>query len=415
MQNTHRSAFPLTQRTIFGLLGQTLFGIAYSPEPDVDWPSVFRESELQAVRLQTFADYHTIPDIPPDLREDVKRYVMAAMLKDARVHAQHTLVHDLLTKHAIPYVVLKGVSSALYYPSPLTRAMGDVDFYVSREHLEHARELFEAQGFSVSGLDHICHLTLRRDGIRLEMHFEPAGIPHGDSGQLIREYLSDLIPQSALLQNQTATCYLPAPFHHGLIMLLHLQHHLLAEGIGLRHLCDWAVFVHHLGEEAFETRFRARLKAVGLWKFARLLSLAASLYIGLPEQTWMREEEADEDLAYRLMEDILAGGNFGAKSHQRSYEGNFISNRGKDGIRHNRIHEGFCALNRITYLKCPFTKKCPLLLPVGWVVAFVGYLLRNIRRNRRNEGGRIHIADAFRKSEPRRRLYRSLCLYEPEA
>ena len=92
MQNTHRSAFPLTQRTIFGLLGQTLFGIAYTPEPDVDWLSVFRESEIQAVRLQTFADYHTISDVPQDLREDVKRYVMAAMLKEVRVHAQHTLV-----------------------------------------------------------------------------------------------------------------------------------------------------------------------------------------------------------------------------------------------------------------------------------------------------------------------------------
>ena len=115
------------------------------------------------------------------------------------------------------------------------------------------------------------------------------------------------------------------------------------------------------------------------------------------------------------MEDILAGGNFGAKSHQRSYEGKFISDRGKDGLRHNRFREGFRALNRITYRKCPFTKKCSLLLPVGWVVTFVGYLFRNVRRNRRNEGGQIHIADAFRKSEPRRRLYRSLCLYESEA
>ena len=162
MQNTHRSAFPLTQRTIFGLLGQTLFGIAYTPEPDVDWLSVFRESEIQAVRLQTFADYHTISDVPQDLREDVKRYVMAAMLKDVRVHAQHTLVHDLLTQHSIPYVVLKGVSSAIYYPNPLTRAMGDVDFYVSKEHLDTAKELFEAQGFTVSETDHICHIEIGR-------------------------------------------------------------------------------------------------------------------------------------------------------------------------------------------------------------------------------------------------------------
>ena len=32
---------------------------------------------------------------------------------------------------------------------------------------------------------------------------------------------------------------IPAPFHHGLILLLHTVHHMLGEGIGLRHLCDW--------------------------------------------------------------------------------------------------------------------------------------------------------------------------------
>ena len=156
MKNTDIRSFDLTQRTIFGLLSQTLFGAAYTPEPDVDWTQVYLESENQAVRLQTFANHHLIPGIPDALREDIRRYLAAAMLRDARLHAEHTYVHTLLTRQGIPYSILKGASSACFYPDPLTRVMGDVDFFVGREDFDRALQLFTEEGFSVSGQDHIC-------------------------------------------------------------------------------------------------------------------------------------------------------------------------------------------------------------------------------------------------------------------
>lgn len=412
MKNTDIRSFDLTQRTIFGLLTQTLFGAAYTPEPDVDWTQVYLESENQAVRLQTFANHHLIPGIPDALREDIRRYLAAAMLRDARLHAEHTYVHTLLTRQGIPYSILKGASSACFYPDPLTRVMGDVDFFVGREDFDRALQLFTEEGFSVSGQDHICHVVLRKKRIHLEMHFEPAGVPDGEVGEKIRFYLSDLRQRATLLKNRLTTCLRPSDFHHGLIMLMHLQHHLLAEGIGLRHLCDWAVFVNHFHPDEFRETFEEKLKAVGLWHLARLLSLSAVLYIGLPEQDWMRKDSEDELTARQLMVDIVAGGNFGKKDRQRAYEGMFISNRGKDGISHNRAKAGFRALNRITRVKCPFTRKLPVLLPIGWVAVLVGYLFRNHERNQTK--GKVSAADAYQKSAVRQQLYRKLRLYEPE-
>ncbi len=413
MKNTDIRSFELTQRTIFGLLSQTLFGAAYTPEPDVDWTEVYRESENQAVRLQTFANHHLISDIPDDLRRDIRQYLAMAMLRNARVHGDHTAVHELLTRHGIPYSILKGASSASYYRHPLTRAMGDVDFYVEQADLERAVALFREQGFEVSGEDHVCHVILRKGRHHLEMHFEPAGIPEGVCGEIIRGYLGDLRERAELSESDLVTCRLPSAFHHGLIMLMHLQHHLLAEGVGLRHLCDWAVFVGHFEGDEFPRLFRERLKAVGLWRLARLLSLTAVLYIGLPERDWMREDGTDETVASALMADIVAGGNFGKKNRQRAYEGLFISNRGKDGLGNNRFKEGMSSLNRITRAKCPFTRRVPLLLPVGWVAVFWGYLFRNHERNKTK--GRVSALDAYKKSEARQRLYQQLGLYEPES
>ena len=69
-------------------------------------------------------------------------------------------------------------------------------------------------------------------------------------------------------------------------------------------------------------------------------------------------------------------------------------------------------MNRITYMKYPFIEKCPVLLPVGWVAAFGGYLIRTRERNKKGQD--IHTLSAFQKSAPRIGLYRQLELYEPE-
>lgn len=412
MKELHRDPFDLTLRTIFGLLGRHLFGAAFVPEADVDWKAVLQESRQQAVSCQVFADSSQLPGLDGELQNALRTHLVRGMMKNMQVHAQHTDLHKLMTAHGIPYVILKGAASARYYPDPQSRGMGDVDFYVGEEDFDRALEVCREAGFEASGLDHICHVILRKGRVHMEMHRMPAGVPEGATGEIVKEYLSDLREAAQVVSSPLVTCCCPSDFHHGLVMLMHLQHHLLAEGIGLRHLSDWAVFVNHFREDAFEELFRKKLKAVGLWKLARLLSLSAVEYLGLPQQRWMQEAASDRDLAQALMQDILAGGNFGAKDRQRAYEGLFISNRGKEGVQNNRIRQGIQAMNRITYMKYPLIEKYPVLLPAGWAAAFGGYLIRTRKRNQKGQD--IHTLSAFQKSAPRISLYQQLGLYEPE-
>lgn len=318
----------------------------------------------------------------------------------------------MLTEAGIAYTVLKGSASASYYADPLSRVMGDVDFLVDAADLERASALFCDAGFTAHAENHECHVILRREKTHLEMHHTPPGVPEGEVGARIRSYLSDLLLSSRLIQNRVVTCRCPDDFHHGLILLMHMQHHLLAEGIGLRHLCDWAVFVGRFSDADFRACFEARLRPVGLWRCARLLSLAAVLYLGLPRQDWMGGDAGEEDTAHALMADILAGGNFGRKDRQRMYEGMFISDRGKDGVKNNRIGMAFRSLNRITCTKWPFFEHCRPLLPVGWCMAGAVYLHNN--RRRRRQGITVSAADAYQRSAARIALYRKLELYEPE-
>lgn len=412
MKEFPRDSFDLTHRTIFGLLGQHLFSRAYEPEPDVDWKAVLHESRQQAVTCQVFADCSRISGMDAEVQAALRSLLVRCMMKNMQVHAQHTDLHRLMTAHDIPYVILKGAASARYYPDPQSRTMGDVDFYVGEADFDRALEACREAGFEASDFDHICHVILRKGRVHMEMHRIPAGVPDGEVGEIVKGYLSTLQEDAAVVRSPLVTCCCPSDFHHGLIMLMHLQHHLLAEGFGLRHLSDWAVFVNQFRGDAFEAQFREKLKAVGLWRLARLLSLCAVECLGLPEQGWMQEKPSDRELARALMGDILAGGNFGSKDRQRIYEGLFISNRGKEGVQNHRIRKGFAAMTRITYMKYPFIEKHPVLLPAGWVAAFGGYLIRTRERNKK--GQNIHALSALKKSAPRISLYRQLGLYEPE-
>lgn len=409
MKQKGRDPFSHIQQALFGLLAHNLFGRELNMLPDTDWAEVFRESHLQGVALTAFYNCGRL-DIPQETVNEAKSLMRQYLFRDARVAAQHTAVHTVMTKAGIPYTILKGMASAAYYPTSGIRSMGDVDFYVRKEDLEAARSALRADGYREWDMEHDCHIVLEKNGVRLELHYEVAGMPEGGVRTLMEEYVSDLTQTAVLLKHEMATCLCPSPFHHGLIMLMHMQHHMLESGVGLRHLCDWAVFVQSFEGEAFQATYEDRLKRVGLWDFGRYLSLTSALYLGVTERAWMREDCHDDEVAAEIMADILAGGNFGVKDKQRKYEGMFISNNSEGGKSANRITEGFRSLNRITYIKCPFTKKYPFLLPVGWVIALLGFLGRN--RQRKKRGKDVSAMNAYRKSAARRKLYGKLHIYE---
>ena len=64
-----------------------------------------------------------------------------------------------------------------------------------------------------------------------ELHFEPAGVPGGKAGDYVRKMLEDIQETAVRVENNEFSYIIPDDFHHGLVMLLHMQHHLLAEGI----------------------------------------------------------------------------------------------------------------------------------------------------------------------------------------
>ena len=139
----------------------------------------------------------------------------------------------------------------------------------------------------------------------------------------MRSYLQDLLEKSRVAEELSFPVMVPSDFHHGLVMLLHLSSHLMGAGIGIRHLCDWALFLNSIEEKEFLKLFQEPLQNMGLSVFANHNALASVLAFGLERQNWMRGSR--RKIGRCSSGRYYGGGNKWQKREQRIYEAMFIS------------------------------------------------------------------------------------------
>ncbi len=394
------------QTTLLSSLSAFLSGTTYEAPSETEWKELAKESIKQAVALSCLQGLDA-NNIPEDVKQTWQNYAMRALRSNVNIHAHHAYLHQLLQQAGLPYVILKGSASAYYYTDPLMRAMGDVDFLVPKATLEKTGELLKAEGFVTIEENHVCHIVFQKDKIHLEMHFEPAGMPEGELGEKIRGYLSDIFEQASEVEVGGERFQKPNDFHHGLIILMHTYHHMLSEGIGLRHLCDWAAFVRHFEGEGFAEIFQEKLSAVGLWKFAQILSYTSYLYLGLPYREWMGTQ--DEALCESVIQDVFAGGNFGSKDESRTVQGLSISDRGKGGVKKkSKISQMFSSLNKAGKTRYPRLAKIPILNLFCFIPLGFRYVFRVMTGKRK----RLKIAGSMKEAENRKQIYKQFELFE---
>lgn len=212
-------------------------------------------------------------------------------------------------------------------------------------------------------------------------------------------------PAVSLLRVQEPRFAVPSEFHHGLVLLLHTARHMTTGGVGLRQICDWAVFVTHAGAR-FPEVFETMLRSVGLWKFACILTQLSSEYLGAPVQNWAGEP--DRRLLAELMDDIFAGGNFGTKDKSRRDQAKFITDR-KSGGTSSRSTAGQAvrSANEIVRRHWPAASKLPILYPAGWLFLGGRYVLRVAAGKRK----KLNVSNLAKDAKTRRKVYEKLKLF----
>ena len=391
------------QKLLLNLCAKSLFN------KDCDLPSEFDAQELldEAKRQTVFSQVFSF--IKDKCDKDADKTFSQIIAKNIRVEFAHNEVHKALSDNNIPYVVLKGVASAAYYNEPALRMMGDIDILVSPENISAADAALKSIGFvtneQLDGDDmHIAYK--RRDGLVCELHRSINGIPKNAAGERLQEYFADVFDSSLKYKMSNGSCVVPDKFHHGLIILLHTANHLTNEGVGLRHLCDWAVFVNNFSNEEFINTFEKPLKETGLWRFAQLLTACSIKHLGCDQKMWAGE--ADGDLLDGIIADILNGGNFGKKDVERYSQIKYISDR-KSGEKAKKspIFQLLSSINEKTKKEFKFVNKSKFFLPIGWFFTVIKYLYLVVMGKRS-----LDTASTILGAKQRRDLYNKFKLFE---
>ena len=245
--------------------------------------------------------------------------------------------------------VLKGQGNAAMYPWPLRRQSGDIDIWCvaagrekkekkkgntksvhgcidlgsSRiEVLRWARQRYPKEEYDMK---HI-HFPIIPN-VPMEMHFVPSQLRSPIANRkLIRYYEKAAEMQHHVkldgVEDKLGDLNCPTIEFNLVFQLTHIFNHFLSEGVGLRQVMDYYVL---LASPRTPLRREREEEAVSVIKGIGLYGFAQALMWVMHEVLALREEEMiapmDEKRGRVLLDEILAGGNFGQYESRYWYNG----------------------------------------------------------------------------------------------
>ena len=121
------------------------------------------------------------------------------------------------------------------------------------------------------------------------------------------------LQEEQLMGRKVGYCY-PTHSFESVFSLTHTFHHLVEEGVGLRHVID---YYHILSGLSRDDRVQSlqQIKKIGMYRFLGAMMYVLEKACGMPKNVMLCEP--DEQEGKYLLNEILAAGNFG---HHRKGE-----------------------------------------------------------------------------------------------
>ena len=287
----------MKQNDVFELIKLSLWG---EGNPTVDL-SVYQEMKNQAIAALPAPVLSSL-DLPSELMKEWRNIVFQQMAYFANnQYIQSRLPIDM------PYVILKGTSAAQYYPHPEYRTMGDIDIITRREDYQSACEKMLKNGWSETtsraDLERGRHRSFAKAGTIVEIHAFFASMNDVKKAKAFDDLVISNITENHILPDLI----------NGLVLLDHVNQH-MEQGIGLRQIIDWMMFVDRCLTDETWAEFERLVILTGLKELAITTTRMCEMYLGLSTHKWCMN--ADEKMSRNLMEYIMKCGNFGIKLNQ---------------------------------------------------------------------------------------------------
>lgn len=303
-------------RTYLDFLGYCLNDSSEKPLEIVNWRNLLTFAKKQTIvgiywqgiqRLGNVANRPSEDDVMEWMGEYQK-----IVRRSNKVDKALADLLELLKDNDIDFFVFKGQTVAQSYPVPESRTSGDVDFYVFKKDWDKAIDIL---GKNVEIKDHhsFRHLDFEMEGIPFEMHYHTTVFGSNKTqnywDDMIDSYFDEVLDHVEISGEAIPT--LP-PTTYCIYLFIHLYHHFLKEGVGLRQFVDWMMFIRAKHEEIVMSELDAKLHKIGLCKAFRAFGSVLVDKLGLDSNEFPYVlTDSDRKYEEEILGIVLQYGNFG--------------------------------------------------------------------------------------------------------
>lgn len=340
-QNIHEHLFTLI-RLAFGA-GEDE-SANFNVETAEEWSLLYSlASKLSVVGIA----YAGICKLPKDRRPPLDLAFQWASEAEA-IRGHNRLVNDeakrlteLFAGQGRRTAILKGAANARLYPDKFMRQCGDIDIWIeggrdavvqlllqqgmvepepqfSPGHKKTYEEKYAEAKRKLAVSPHHVHLAHSAAKVSVEAHFKASsGNLNPFTNRRLMMFLDAEIANAELVPEGF---YVPSLRFALAMQLSHIQRHFTAGGIGLKQLTDYYVLLQQASDTE-RLEISRNLRRFGLLRMSSALMWVLGHIYGLERDRMLCAP--NEGLGRRMLEVVLAGGNFGFY-HKAKYS-NFVS------------------------------------------------------------------------------------------
>lgn len=342
------------QKGLILLIKSAITGEAYTLPTDFDIVEAFEIAKTHGITAIVYYGAHNCgiganTDVMKENLTRVYKQIMVCTKQDAEIHR----ILDAFETNEIDYMPLKGIHLRKLYTKPEMRRMGDADILIKTAQYDRIRPLMIELGY-IEGEETGHELHWVKGISNIELHkclIAPSSKDYyayfGDGWGLAKVHEANTSKYS--MTNEDEFIYLFA----------HFAKHYRAAGIGIRHIVDLQVFKANMtGMD--EDYICTELSKLGMLEFYK--NITATLNV------WFDGATANEKTDF-ITQVIFTSGEYG--KHKNRVLSSVIKESENSGTtlhKHDHvIGTLFVGYDRMC-TEYPFLKKCPILLPLMWVV-----------------------------------------------
>ena len=353
--------------------------------PD-DWTALLRLAGEQKLLPLVYAAVRGTPGFaaaPEAVRVAARRQTM----REAAAQTVHTeaffRLYQALRAEGLAPVVVKGIVCRALYPQPELRPSSDEDLYLTAAEMPRFHAVLLRAGFVLTEPErdyrsaHEARYVHPDTGLVVEGHWALFPTEYAVYAAL-NVQLPDLMQRAQDWETGGVTLRVPDVCDHLIFLLLHAFKHFISSGVGVRQLCDIALWMRRFGAQIDWQRVRAALRATHSEGFAAAVIDAGVHWFSLERAAAHIPPDWETLESAALLADALSGGVYGSADSTRRHSCTITIHAADRAHRGGTGRASLCAAlfpgREVMAGWYPYVARCPALLPAAWAQRIWRYL-----------------------------------------